>query len=265
MNIPLFTPRERPMRVAIMMSGSGTNAVKIIEYARAAIVTSYEVVILFSENPESNTEKIGQRYGLPTKVNDRKRFFRESGKKGYEARRLFDGSAADLFCKNGVDLVVLAGYNWFVTEAIHHNFPTLNVHPADLRPLDGNGERKYAGGIGHQPIMNAIIGGENFIHSTVHMVTEVPDGGGILMTSDAVAPVLPNGISLEMLIAEGNPGSIKRTAVKSQERLKEEGDWKIFPKTLELISRGRYTTDELGKIYLDGKLIPDGIEYGKVI
>jgi phosphoribosylglycinamide formyltransferase-1 len=113
--------------------------------------------------------------------------------------------------------------------------------------------------------MNAIIGGENFIHSTVHMVTEVPDGGGILMTSDAVAPVLPNGISLEMLIAEGNPGSIKRTAVKSQERLKEEGDWKIFPKTLELISRGRYTTDELGKIYLDGKLIPDGIEYGKVI
>lgn len=248
-----------------MMSGSGTNAVKIIEYARAAPIPSFEVRMLFSENPESNTEKIGKKYDLPAMVNDRKRFFRECGKKGKDARMLFDGFAADGFRNNEIDLVALAGYNWFVTEEIHKNFLTLNVHPADLRPLDGSGGRKYAGGIGHVPVMNALLSGEKYVHSTVHLVTEIPDGGAILMVSDAVAPVLPDGIGRDLLVGSDELGMFESVALETQERLKEEGDWKIFPKTIELISEGRYTRDEEDRIYLDGNLIPEGIEFSEVI
>jgi len=47
--------------------------------------------------------------------------------------------------------------------------------------------------------------------------------------------------------------------------LKEQGDWKIFPKVLELVAEGRYGRNEEDSLYLDDMHIPNGIEYGKVI
>jgi len=261
----LYQPKAGPMRVAIMMSGSGTNAERIIEYARATLVPPYEPVILFTENPESKAESIGQKYDLPAIVNDRKEFFRESGKKGNEARILFDEFAADIFQKKGIDVVALAGYNWFVTETIFCRFLTVNVHPGDLRPLDGNGERKYAGGIGHVPIMNAIINGKNELRSTVHIVNEIPDGGDILMVSDPVPVLLPEDMDCEKLGINGNQKIFEEVAKTHQQRLKELGDWTIFPRTLELLAEGRYARSEDDSLYFDNAQIPYGIEYGKVI
>jgi hypothetical protein len=43
-----------------------------------------------------------------------------------------------------------------------------------------------------------------------------------------------------------------------QERLKEVGDWKIFPRTIEMIAEGRFAFDEEGNVYVDGKPVPEG-------
>ncbi|MCK4794732.1 MAG: hypothetical protein KAV87_63975, partial [Desulfobacteraceae bacterium] len=43
-----------------------------------------------------------------------------------------------------------------------------------------------------------------------------------------------------------------------QERLKEVGDWKIFPRTVEMIARGRFALDQEGRVYVDGQPVPEG-------
>jgi phosphoribosylglycinamide formyltransferase-1 len=43
-----------------------------------------------------------------------------------------------------------------------------------------------------------------------------------------------------------------------QERLKAVGDWKIFPLSIEMISRGRFALDEKNRVYVDGEPVPDG-------
>ena len=52
--------------------------------------------------------------------------------------------------------------------------------------------------------------------------------------------------------------ALSRITVEHQERLKEIGDWKIFPRTVELIARGRFALDEMNRVYLDGRPIPRG-------
>jgi phosphoribosylglycinamide formyltransferase-1 len=43
-----------------------------------------------------------------------------------------------------------------------------------------------------------------------------------------------------------------------QERLKEIGDWRIFPATIEMIARGRFALDEKSRVYADGQPVPGG-------
>jgi hypothetical protein len=52
--------------------------------------------------------------------------------------------------------------------------------------------------------------------------------------------------------------NLHKVANEHQERLKEIGDWKIFPRTLELIARGRFALDEENRVYLDGRPAPQG-------
>jgi len=51
---------------------------------------------------------------------------------------------------------------------------------------------------------------------------------------------------------------LKKIAKEHQNKLKELGDWKIFPLTLEWIAEGRFAIDENRKIYFDGKLVENG-------
>jgi phosphoribosylglycinamide formyltransferase-1 len=61
---------------------------------------------------------------------------------------------------------------------------------------------------------------------------------------------------IESLMAD--PGRLSLVAEDHQRRLKEIGDWKIFPRTIELIARGRFALDEWNQVFLDGQPIPEG-------
>src|SRR3989344_7870466 len=80
----LYHPESGRMRIAGFISGSGSNLRKIIEHERAIESRDgrapYQVVVIFSDNPSSNAEKIGNDYKIPVVVRDLGAFYKERGK-----------------------------------------------------------------------------------------------------------------------------------------------------------------------------------------
>jgi hypothetical protein len=72
--------------------------------------------------------------------------------------------------------------------------------------------------------------------------------------SDALPVTLPE--SLDALVRDTE--RLRQAADDHQERLKEAGDWKIFPRTIEMIARGRFALDDEHRVYVDGHPVPGG-------
>ena len=254
---PLFDPKKQPMRVACFMSGSGTNVRKIIEYQvklkKERGKSPYEVVVIFTDNPESNAKKIAEEYGIPLEVNDIKKFYHGRDIKDKSIREEFDKKTLELIKPYKVDLIALGGYAWFITKPLLSKYLIINVHPADLSVTE-NGKRKYVG-LYHIPVLKAILAGEKSLHSSTHIVTEDVDMGEILVISKPLKVELPKGITLEDLKKSEKKELLKKISEEHQNKLKKVGDWEIFPLTIQWIAEGRFGMDEKRNIYFDGKLI----------
>lgn len=243
----LYDLQDRKMRVAGFMSGSGSNLKKIIERSEAP----YEVVVIFSDNPESNAKNIGNQYGIPVITRDMTEFYKEKNKPitDLEVRREFDSMTVDSIGPIGIDVVAYAGYMKVATAPLINAFLGVNVHPADLS-ITARGNRKF---VGHHAVRDAILAGEKRIRSTTHIVEGVVDDGRILMISS------PLEVNLSRDFNSKDKDQVKSAENYWQSKLKESGDWVIFPKTLEYIAQGRYSQDEKGNLYFEGKPIPSGL------
>src|SRR5574342_1263232 len=93
---PLHDPKDGKMRVAGLMSGSGSNLRKIIEHQLGLKKPPYEVCCIFSDDATSKAAEIGSDYGLPVFSNDVFGFYRSRGKplKDMEVREQFDTETA---------------------------------------------------------------------------------------------------------------------------------------------------------------------------
>jgi folate-dependent phosphoribosylglycinamide formyltransferase PurN len=136
-----------------------------------------------------------------------------------------------------------------VTPPVIHAFLGVNVHPADLSIEEG-GKRKFTG---DHAVRDAIAFGEKTIAASTHLVEEAVDEGPLLM----ISPLLPVELKEEWNLSDSQ--DLKEAEDFNQERLKEHGDWIIFPRTIEFLARGRYGRDEAGRIYFDGEPIPKGM------
>lgn len=240
----LYEQENGQMQVAGFMSGSGTNLRKIIEHERRIEVEQgrapYHVAIIFSDNSESNATKIGKEYDLPVIVRDIQGFYkaREKPKKDLKIRQEFDSQIVEILKHFNIAVVAYAGYMSIATSPLVNSFLGVNVHPADLSVMNGD-KRKYTGS---NAVRDAILAGERFLRSSTHIIEERVDYGRILMISHP----------LEIVLNETN--------TEHQNRLKEVGDWIIFPKTLEYLADGRYSQDGQGNLHFDGKPIPNGLK-----
>ena len=70
----------------------------------------------------------------------------------------------------------------------------------------------------------------------------------------------PLDVSLPKRFDINNKDQVNSVSDAHQNRLKEIGDWVIFPKTLEYLADGRYSQDEQGNLYFDDKPIPQGLK-----
>ena len=162
------------------------------------------------------------------------------------ARREYDRTAKRLVEAFEIDLIALGGYMSYITLN-----RCVNVHPADLSISLPDGLRKF---VGDHAVEDAIYAGEKVLRSSTLWTDEGVDSGPLLMVSGPIPVTLPE--SLETLIK--NRERFAMVAGEHQERLKEAGDWKIFPRTIEMIARGRFALDDKDRVYVDGSPMPNG-------
>lgn len=145
-----------PRRVAILISGRGSNMRALVE--RAA---GYEVVLVASNRPHAAGLDWARERGLPTWA---------WGSRGV-ARDAFDKALGDAIADHGAGTIALAGYMRILSPAFVNRFAgrIVNIHPS-LLP-------KYRGLDTHQRVLDA---GDSSSGCTVHLVTEELDSGEIL-------------------------------------------------------------------------------------
>jgi folate-dependent phosphoribosylglycinamide formyltransferase PurN len=256
--VPLFDPKEkgRPMRVAGFMSGSGTNIVKLIEREKLLRAKQgappFEIIFIFSDRSDGSCygESIACDTGIPYMSYDIRTFHRLRGlertvavPEGLEARQEFDKVAGTLVKAFEIDVIALAGYMSYLTLD-----RCVNIHPSDLSIRGSEGNRKYAG---DRAVVDAIVAGERSLRSSTIWTDRGVDTGPLLMVSDPVK-IEP----LDALVADRE--KLLQVAEEHQQRLKEVGDWRIFPETVEMIARGRFALDEQKQVYVDGRPVPAG-------
>jgi folate-dependent phosphoribosylglycinamide formyltransferase PurN len=250
---------EKPddfLRVVAFMSGSGTNLVKIIEYQEKLLTKYgrylYKVVGILTDNPSSNAYNIGSKYNISVETNDISAFYKSKGlpRRDLSAREEFDRISLEKIAKYQADIIVLAGYMSILTPVIIKKYLTINVHPADLSIKDELGKRKYTGA---HAVRDAILSGERTISSSTHIVEEEVDGGRLLIISRPIDVILPDGFN------PSNRDSVRLAEQLNQNRLKEYGDWIIFPLTLEYIALGYFEVDEKSNLFFKGTPIPEGL------
>jgi len=258
---PLYDPEQekRPMRVAAFMSGSGSNMVKLIELGRRLEtqegLAPFEVVFIFSDRSDGSCrgEQIACKNGIPYISHDVRAFHRLRGLKrtvnsteGLMARKEFDRVAGKMVEAFEVDVIALGGYMSFITLD-----RCVNVHPADLSILTAEGQRRY---VGDHAVLDAVSAGEKVLRASTLWTDQGVDTGPLLMVSGPLAVTLPEPIE----VLRKDEVRLNRVASFHQKRLKEIGDWQIFPRTVEMIARGRFALDEDKRVYVDGRPVPDG-------
>ena len=257
----LYHPESGRMRVAGLMSGSGSNLRKIIEHGRTIESREgrapYQVVVIFSDNPASNAEKIGNEYGIPIVVRDLGSFYKERGnpRRDLTLRAEFDEETVQELKPFNIDVAAYAGYMSIATPILINSFLGVNVHPADLSVMNGD-KRKYTG---CHAVRDSILAGEKQLKATTHIIEQQVDYGRILMISPPLNVNLPEGFDLR------DRDQVNLVSDAHQNRLKEIGDWVIFPRTLEYLADGRYSQDEQDNLYFDNQPIPKGLKLGAVV
>ena len=191
-------------RIAVLVSGGGTNLQALIDAQGAGIITSGEIVLVISGNPDAYALTRAENAGIKTAVVSKKAL--GGSQEAFEA-----GILAALAAEK-VDLIVLAGFMSILSEDFTSRFPRriLNVHPALIPSFCGKG---YFGLHVHEA---ALAYGVKVTGATVHFVNEIPDGGEIILQK---AVEVREGDTPEVL----------------QRRVMEEAEWKILPAATEKV------------------------------
>lgn len=158
-------------KIAILASGSGTNAERIIRYFSTH--PSIGVDMVLSNRSDAYVIRRAEALQIPTRVFTRQELADPDG-------------IASLLKSRKISLVVLAGFLWLVPPALLDAFPQkiINIHPA-LLP-DYGGKKMYGSRV-HQAVIDA---GETESGITIHQVDAQYDRGKILF--QARCPVVPN-------------------------------------------------------------------------
>lgn len=147
--------------IAIMASGSGTNAENIIQHFRDH--PDIHVALVLSNKKDAYVLKRAESFDIETFVFTRTQF--------YETREVID-----LLKRHGIDLVVLAGFLWLVPLSMieAYNQRIVNIHPALLPKYGGKGM------YGHFVHETVLENGEKESGISIHLVNERYDEGDIL-------------------------------------------------------------------------------------
>lgn len=192
-------------KVAVLVSGGGTNLQAIIDAEKSGVISSGTVSLVISNNPDAYALERAAKAGIDTMVITK----RECG-----SREAFEDKLINALDGNEIDLIVLAGFMSILSEKFTKHFERkiINVHPSLIPSFCGEG---FYGLRVHEA---ALAKGVKVTGATVHFVNEIPDGGEIIMQK-------------AVDILEGDTPEVL------QKRVMEQAEWKILPASVEKISK----------------------------
>ena len=160
----------RPPRLAVLISGNGSNLQALLDAARRGDI-AVEPRVVISDQPGAFGLERATRAGVATRV---------LPAAGYRDRAAYDTALAELLAASEVELVALAGFMRILSAEVVQRYAgrMLNIHPA-LLP-------RYRGLHTHRRVLEA---GDRVHGASVHFVTEELDGGPLVV--QARVPVLP--------------------------------------------------------------------------
>ena len=191
-------------KIAVLVSGGGTNLQALIDAEKAGLLHSGEIVIVISSNPDAYALTRAANAGIATAT---------VSKKQLGSQEAFEAGIRAALTESGAELIVLAGFMSILSADFTKRYPEriINVHPALIPSFCGKG---FYGLHVHEA---ALAYGVKVTGATVHFVNEVPDGGKI---------ILQKAVDIE----EGDTPEIL------QRRVMEQAEWKILPAAAELVS-----------------------------
>lgn len=195
---------ERMVKIAVFVSGGGTNLQALIDAERAGIITHGKISLVVSNNPNAYALTRAENAGISTVIVPGKDLSQEA----------FENKLIEILEENEIELIVLAGFMKILSHNFTRRYPNriLNVHPSLIPSFCGKG---FYGLKVHE---EALRYGVKVTGATVHYVNEIPDGGEIILQK-AVA------------IKKGE------TAESLQQRVMRQAEWIILPRAVELVSR----------------------------
>ena len=192
-------------RIAVLVSGGGTNLQALIDSQNCGIIQSGTICLVISNNPSAYALERAKNAGIPAAV---------VSKKEWGSQASFERRIKQVLSENQIDLIVLAGFMSILSEDFTKDYPEriLNVHPSLIPSFCGKG---YYGLRVHE---EALAYGVKVTGATVHFVNEIPDGGRIILQK---AVEIQDGDTPELL----------------QKRVMEQAEWKILPAAVEIVSK----------------------------
>ncbi len=188
-------------KVAVLVSGGGTNLQAIIDAEKSGIIKSGEISLVVSNNENAYALKRAHNNNIktayiPSKAPD------------------FEAQLKEVLAENHIDLIVLAGFMKILSADFTSTYENriINVHPSLIPSFCGKG---FYGLKVHE---EALSYGVKVTGATVHFVNEIPDGGNIIMQR-------------AVYVEEGDTPEIL------QKRVMEQAEWQILPEATEMICK----------------------------
>ncbi len=195
---------ENKTKIAVLVSGGGTNLQALIDAQNKGIITSGEITLVVSNNANAYALTRATNAGIKSAV---------VLKKQLGSQTAFETEIKRLLTENGIELIVLAGFMSILSEDFTKSYDKriINVHPSLIPSFCGQG---FYGLKVHEA---ALLKGVKVTGATVHFVNEIPDGGEIIMQK---AVAVKDGDTPETL----------------QKRVMRLAEWKILPKAVQSVS-----------------------------
>lgn len=245
---PIYSPSEEPMRIAVFLSGSGTNFIALYEEGRRLAGVGGKpygrIEAVFTNVPGCRGASKAAGLGIPVLGLSSRLFFSSLGRSpdDDEGRDYFDAAAVAMLedvCEP--DLIVLAGYRRRLGGMFLRRYRNrvVNLYPGDIT------KGYLVRGVGAS--LQAIRAGEGSIKCTVYLESEKERFGPALVQSEPISLA----------------GYGEEDAEAVNELIRTRGERRIFPYAVhDLIAGGRVGIDRDGNVYLDGeKLGKEGYQY----
>ena len=203
------------LRLAVLVSGGGTNLQAIMDSIKVGAITNAEIVTVISNNKGAYALERAKAYGAESLL---------LSPKDFNTREEFNQKLLETLKEREIDLVVLAGYLVVVPPCVIKEYENriINIHPSLIPSFCGTGC------YGLHVHEKALARGVKVSGATVHFVDEGTDTGPIILQQ----PVMVR------------PGD---TPEILQKRIMEQAEWIILPKAIDLIANG--------KVHVDGRTV----------